>query len=60
MQAHSSQREAMNRLQLERFVQLFERVSRHALAALPALAERVVELDEHRQPLRRAGPGRAR
>ncbi len=59
MQVHSPQRPGMGRPQLERFVQLFERVSRHALAVLPSLAERVVELDEHRQPLRRASLGRA-
>lgn len=60
MQVHSPQRPGMSRPQLDRFVQLFERVSRHALAVLPALAERVVELDEHRQPLRRPGLGQTR
>ncbi len=59
MQIHAPRRPGITRPQLERFVQLFERVSRHALAVLPALAERVVELDEHRQPLRRDGLGRA-
>jgi D-glycerate 3-kinase len=59
MQVASPRRPGMGRPQLERFVQLFERVSRHALAVLPLLAERVVELDEHRQPLRRAGLRRA-
>jgi len=39
----------MNRPQLERFVQYYERVSRQALRALPAIADRVVALDAQRQ-----------
>lgn len=39
----------MSRAQLERFVQYYERVSRQALRTLPALADRVVVLDEQRR-----------
>lgn len=41
---------AMTRPQLERFVQLFERVSRQALRCLPGLADMTVRLDERRRP----------
>jgi D-glycerate 3-kinase len=44
-------RQAMTRPQVERFVQFFERVSRQALRALPAIADRVVRLDAARQPV---------
>lgn len=59
--ARSPMQPGMSRAQLERFVQLFERVSRHALHVLPALAQRVIHLDQHRRPLQRAGevPGAA-
>ena len=40
----------MTRDDVARFVQGFERVSRHALATLPAIADRCVRLDEHRVP----------
>jgi D-glycerate 3-kinase len=40
----------MTRPQVERFVQLFERLSRHALRVLPAIAERTVRLDAMRRP----------
>jgi D-glycerate 3-kinase len=40
----------MTRPQLERFVQLFERVSRQALRCLPALADITLRLDERRRP----------
>ena len=46
----------MTRPQLERFVQLFERVSRQALRTLPRLAERTVALDARHRP--RDGAGR--
>lgn len=59
LQAGFPSRPGMGRGELERFVQLFERVSRHALHVLPTLAQRVVELDERRQPKRGAGLGPA-
>jgi D-glycerate 3-kinase len=40
----------MDRAQLDRFIQHYERVSRQALRTLPALAQRVVALDEARRP----------
>jgi D-glycerate 3-kinase len=43
----------MTRPQVDRFVQLFERVSRQALRTLPALAQRTVCLDAQRRPVRR-------
>lgn len=49
LQAAQPGRHGMTRPQLERFVQYFERVSRQALHALPALADRVVVLDAQRQ-----------
>ena len=51
LQAANPGRRAMDRPQVERFVQLFERVSRHALVALPPIADRVVTLDSRRQPI---------
>lgn len=54
MQRRRPQRRAMSQAQVERFVSLFERVSRQALARLPDLAERCVRLDAARRPL--AGP----
>lgn len=39
----------MTRTQVERFVQLYERVSRQALAMLPALADDIVRLDTLRR-----------
>lgn len=41
---------AMTRPQMDRFVQLFERVSRQALRTLPAIAQRTVHLDAQRRP----------
>lgn len=43
-------RRGMDRPALERFVSLFERVSRQALRTLPAIAERTVALDAQRRP----------
>lgn len=43
-------RPGMSREQLDRFVGLFERVSRHALRTLPHLADHVVRLDARRRP----------
>jgi D-glycerate 3-kinase len=44
-------RRGMDRARLDRFVQLFERISRQALRQLPAIADRVVRLDAERRPL---------
>ena len=49
MQAAQPDRSSMSRAQLERFVQYYERVSRQALRTLPALADRVIALDEQRR-----------
>lgn len=49
MQAAQPERSSMSRAQLERFVQYYERVSRQALRTLPALADRVIALDEQRR-----------
>lgn len=50
LQASEPGRKAMSRPEVERFVQLFERVSQQALRALPAIAERTVRLDAQRRP----------
>lgn len=50
-QAAHPDRAGMDRSQVERFVQHFERVSRQALRTLPALADVVVPLDPQRRPL---------
>lgn len=47
------QRRGMDRAGVERFVCHFERVSRHALRELPAIADVVVPLDAQRRPLTR-------
>ncbi|WP_233423859.1 kinase [Lysobacter capsici] len=49
MQAKRPRRQAMTREQVERFVSLFERVSRQALAELPGIADWTVRLDEGRR-----------
>jgi D-glycerate 3-kinase len=51
LQAAHPDRRAMSRAQVDRFVQFFERTSRQALHALPELADRVIRLDAHRNPL---------
>ncbi len=51
MQAVHPRRGGMDRHAIERFVMAFERVSRHALATLPAIAEDCVRLDAKRRPL---------
>ncbi|WP_313342917.1 kinase [Stenotrophomonas sp.] len=51
LQAAQPGRSSMSRAQLERFVQYYERVSRQALRTLPALADRIVVLDEQRRVL---------
>ncbi|SBV35355.1 conserved hypothetical protein [uncultured Stenotrophomonas sp.] len=43
-------RTGMNRTQVERFVQFYERISRQALRTLPAIADRIIRLDAHRRP----------
>ena len=48
LQASDPGRIGMSRAGVERFVQHFERVSRQALKALPAIAQRVVSLDSQR------------
>lgn len=52
LQAARPRRTAMTRAQVGRFVQLFERVSRQALHALPGIADWTVALDARRRPLR--------
>ena len=44
-------RAGMDRAQVSRFVQLFERVSRQALRTLPGIAERTIRLDAQRRPI---------
>ena len=39
-------------LVIDRFIQHYERTSRHLLATLPGMADRTIPLDEARQPLR--------
>lgn len=43
-------RRGMTQAQVRRFVSLFERVSRQALARLPEIADRTIALDEQRRP----------
>ena len=50
--ARDPQRTGMDRAQLDRFIQHYERTSRHLLATLPGMADRTIPLDEARQPLR--------
>jgi D-glycerate 3-kinase len=51
MVARDPARKGMDRAQLDRFIQHYERTSRHLLATLPATADRVIPLDEHRRPV---------
>lgn len=51
LQSRRAGRHGMDRPRVERFVQLFERVSRQALRTLPGIADVTVRLDAHRQPL---------
>ncbi|MET1162424.1 MAG: kinase [Pseudoxanthomonas sp.] len=51
LQTSAPERAGMSRAQIERFVQLFERVSRQALHTLPAIADKTILLDEQRRPL---------
>lgn len=50
MVARDLARGGMDRAQLDRFIQHYERTSRHLLATLPATADRVIRLDEERRP----------
>lgn len=50
LQAAQPDRRTMDRAQVERFVQHYERVSRWALATLPGIADRVVRIDQARTP----------
>ena len=49
LQAAQPERSSMSRAQLERFVQYYERVSRHALRTLPSRADTVIALDDQRR-----------
>ncbi len=51
LQARDPSRKAMDRMQVERFVMHYERTSRQALRALPAIADETVVLDAMRRPL---------
>ncbi len=51
----ASARHAMDAAALQRFVQLFERVSRQALLRLPGIAEWTIALDAQRRPLTGSG-----
>lgn len=55
MLARDPDRTGMDRAQLDRFIQHYERTSRHLLATLPGMADRTIRLDEARQPV--AGQG---
>lgn len=51
MVARDPARSGMDRAQLDRFIQHYERTSRHLLATLPRTADRVIRLDENRRPV---------
>ncbi|HZH43668.1 MAG TPA: kinase [Lysobacter sp.] len=51
LQAQHPDRRTMTRPQVLRFIQLFERVSRHALQTLPTIADSTIALDARRTPL---------
>ena len=51
LHAQDPARTAMDQVQVERFVRLFERVSRHASRTLPGIADRTIRLDAQRRPL---------
>ncbi|WP_249720204.1 kinase [Pseudoxanthomonas japonensis] len=51
MVARDPARRGMDRAQLDRFIQHYERTSRHLLATLPGTADRVIRLDEARRPV---------
>lgn len=49
--ARDPQQTGMDRAQLDRFIQHYERTSRHLLATLPARADRTIRLDADRRPI---------
>ncbi len=51
MVARDPARRGMDLAQLDRFIQHYERTSRHLLATLPGTADRVIRLDENRRPV---------
>ena len=51
MRSRRAGRHAMDRPRVERFVRLFERVSRQALRTLPGIADWTLRLDGQRRPL---------
>jgi len=51
LQAEHPDRNAMTQVQVERFVQFFERVSLQAMRTLPGIADRTIRLDAERKPL---------
>jgi D-glycerate 3-kinase len=51
MVARDPTRNGMDRAQLDRFIQHYERTSRQLLSTLPATADRVIRLDENRRPV---------
>lgn len=51
LQAANPHRQTMQQAEVENFIQLFERVSRHAFTTLPGMVDRVVRLDKNRRPL---------
>ena len=53
LQAAHPGRRAMDHAHVMRFVQFFERISRHAVATWPAIADKVVALDARRRPISR-------
>jgi D-glycerate 3-kinase len=57
LQAREPGRRTMTRPEVERFVQFFERTSRHALRTLPGIAEQTIPLDVARKPRRPHAPG---
>jgi len=59
LQAQHPGRKAMTHPQVLRFVQFFERVSRHAMRTLPGIADRTIRLDAERRPLGDAAAGLA-
>ena len=51
LQIANPDRSTMTRPQVKRFVQFFERVSRHALRTVPGIAERSIRIDSNRLPI---------
>lgn len=52
LQSASSSSSGMDQVQVERFVQHFERISKQALRTLPGIADMTVPLDADRKPVR--------